>query len=129
MLTCELKTRENACSIRGVVLYSYAANNQKIADKKKADYQESLEKSHADSGARSCNSYMKDPQKSRARSCESYMKDPEKSRAASLAWSRETCKKDLEKSHDDTATRSRESYLMDPEKSRTWNHESYTKDL
>ena len=29
----------------------YAANNQKIADKKKADYQEGLEKSCADSAA------------------------------------------------------------------------------
>ena len=29
----------------------YAANNQKIADKKKADYQEGLEKSHANSAA------------------------------------------------------------------------------
>ena len=42
------------------------ANNQKIADKKKADYQEGLEKSHADSAAQSCDSYMKDPEKSRA---------------------------------------------------------------
>ena len=29
----------------------YEANNQKIADKKKADYQEALEKSRADSAA------------------------------------------------------------------------------
>ena len=43
----------------------YAANNQKIADKKKADYQEGLEKSHADSAARSRDSYMKDPEKTR----------------------------------------------------------------
>ena len=56
----------------------YAANNQKIADKKKADYQEALEKSCADSAARSRDSYMKDPEKSLARSRESYMKDPEK---------------------------------------------------
>ena len=54
------------------------ANNQKIADKKKADYQEALEKSCADSAARSRDSYMKDPEKSLARSRESYMKDPEK---------------------------------------------------
>ena len=39
----------------------YAANNQKIADKKKADYQEGLEKSRADSAAWSRDSYMKDP--------------------------------------------------------------------
>ena len=58
----------------------YAVNNQKIADKKKAHYQEGLEKSRADSAARSHDSYMKDPEKSCARSCESYMKDPEKSR-------------------------------------------------
>ena len=31
----------------------YAANNQKIADKKKVDYREDLEKSRADSAARS----------------------------------------------------------------------------
>ena len=42
----------------------YTANNQKIADKKKADYQEGLEKNHADSAARSRDSYMKDPEKS-----------------------------------------------------------------
>ena len=41
------------------------------ADKKNADYQEGLEKSHADSAARSCDSYMKDPEKSRAQSLES----------------------------------------------------------
>ena len=38
----------------------YAANNQKIADKKKADYQEGLEKSCADNAAQSHDSYMKD---------------------------------------------------------------------
>ena len=38
----------------------YVANNQKIADKKKADYQEGLEKSRADSAVRSRDSYMKD---------------------------------------------------------------------
>ena len=54
----------------------YAANNQKIADKKKADYQEALEKSCADSAAQSRDSYMKDLEKNRARSRESYMKDP-----------------------------------------------------
>ena len=37
----------------------YAANNQKIADKKKVYYQEGLEKSHADSAASSRESYMK----------------------------------------------------------------------
>ena len=76
----------------------YVANNQKIADKKKADYQEGLEKSRADSAARSHDSYMKDPEKSRAWSRESYMKDPEKSRADSAARSRKSYKKDLEKS-------------------------------
>ena len=63
----------------------YAANNQKIADKKKANYQETLEKSRADSAARSRDSYMKDPEKSRAQSRESYMKDPEKSCANTAA--------------------------------------------
>ena len=43
---------------------SYVANNQKIADKKKADYQEGLEKCRADSAAQSHNSYMNDPEKS-----------------------------------------------------------------
>ena len=79
-----------------------------MADKKKADYQEGLEKSHADSAARSCDSYMKDPEKSYARSHKSYMKDPEKSRADSAAQSRESYKNDLEKSHDDNAAWSRE---------------------
>ena len=92
----------NACSIRGVVL----ANNQKIADKKKADYQEGLEKSRADSAARSRDSYMKDPEKSCARSCESYMKNQEKSRADSETRSRKSYKNDLEKSRDDSAGRS-----------------------
>ena len=63
----------------------HTANNQKIADKKKADYQEALEKSRADSPAWSHDSYMKDPEKSLAWSCESYMKDPENSRADSAA--------------------------------------------
>ena len=51
----------NACSIRGVVLHS---KQSEIADKKKADYQEGLEKSRADSAVRSRDSYMKDPEKS-----------------------------------------------------------------
>ena len=42
----------------------YVANNQKIADKKKAEYQEGLEKSCVDSAAWNCESYMKDPEKS-----------------------------------------------------------------
>ena len=61
----------------------YVANNQKIADKKKADYQEALEKSCADSAAWSRDSYMK---------------DPEKSHADIAAGSREIYEKDLEKS-------------------------------
>ena len=63
----------------------YVANNQKIVDKKKADYQEGLEKSCGDSAARSCDSYMKDPEKSCARNCKSYLKDLEKSCADSAA--------------------------------------------
>ena len=43
----------------------------------KANYQEALKKSHADSATRSRDSYMKDPEKSRAQSHESYMKDQE----------------------------------------------------
>ena len=65
----------------------YTANNQKIADKKKADYQEGLEKSRVDSVARSRDSYMKDPEKSCARYRESYMKNQEKNRADSAARS------------------------------------------
>ena len=42
------------------------ANNQKMADKKKVDYQEGLEKSRADSAAQSLDSYMKDLEKSHA---------------------------------------------------------------
>ena len=37
--------------MRVVFQLYYAANNQKIADKKKANYQEVLEKSYADSAA------------------------------------------------------------------------------
>ena len=79
----------------------YTTNDQKMADKMKVDYQEGIEKSHADSAAWSRDSYMKDPEKSRARSRKSYMKDPEKSRADSAAWSRESYKNDLEKSRHD----------------------------
>ena len=39
----------------------YAENNQKIADKKKADYQEGLQKSCADSAERSRDSYTACP--------------------------------------------------------------------
>ena len=55
----------------------YVANNRKIVDKKKVNYQEASEKNCADSTTRSRDSYMKEPEKSRAQSCESYMKDPE----------------------------------------------------
>ena len=108
--------------------FYYAENNQKIADKKKADHQEGLEKSRADSAAWSRDSYMKDPEKSCAQSRESYMKDPEKSCADSAVRSRKSYKKDLEKSRDDSAARSHESYLKDREKSRARNRESYMKD-
>ena len=64
-------------NLRREELY-YTANNQKMADKKKADYQ-GLEKSHADSAARSRDSYMKEPEKSCAQSRENYMKNQEKS--------------------------------------------------
>ena len=106
----------------------YAANDQKMADKKKADYQEGLEKSRADSAARSCDSYLKDLEKSRTQSHKSYMKDPEKSCADSAAQSHESYKNDLEKSRDDIAAWSRESYLKTPGKCRTRNRESYMKD-
>ena len=79
----------------------YVANNQKIYSWQKEGRLRfrDLEKSSADSAARSCDSYMKDPEKSRAWSQESYMKDPEKSRADSAARSRKSYEKDLEKSH------------------------------
>ena len=77
----------------------YAANNQKIADKKKGDYQEALEKSCADNAAQNRDSYMKDPEKSLARIRESYMKDLEKNCADIAARSREIYEEDLEKSH------------------------------
>ena len=91
-------------NLRREELY-YTANNQKIADKKKADYQ-GLEKSRADSAARSRDSYMNDPEKSCARSRESYMNNQEKSRADSAAGSRESYQNDLEKNRDDSAVRS-----------------------
>ena len=93
----------------------YTENNQKIADKKKAEYQEGLEKSRADSAEQSRDSYMKDQEKSRAWSHKSYMKEPEKvvltvqyeatkvtwrirkRRADTAAWSHKICNKDLEK--------------------------------
>ena len=86
------------------------ANDQKIVDKKKVDYQEGLEKSHVDSAARS-------PEKSCAQSHESFIKDPEKNRADSAARSRKSYKNDLEKSRDYSVALSHESYLKDPEKS------------
>ena len=73
-------------NLRREELY-YTANNKKIADKKKADYQEGLEESRADSAARSRDSYMKDPEKNCARYRESYMKNQEKNRADSAARS------------------------------------------
>ena len=76
----------------------YVANNQKIAEKKKADYQEGLEKGSADSAARSRNGYMKDLEKVVHKSA-SHMKDPKKNRVDSAAQSGESYKKDLENSH------------------------------
>ena len=73
-------------NLRREELY-YTANNQKIADKKKTDYQEGLEKSRADIAARSRDSYMTDPEKSCARSRESYKNDFEKSRDDSTVQS------------------------------------------
>ena len=64
------------------------------------NYQEALEKSRADVATRSCDSYMKDPEKSCAQSRKSYMEDPEKSCANTAARSRKIYEKDLEKSHE-----------------------------
>ena len=96
----------------------YTENNQKIADIKKVDYQEILQKSCADSAEQSCDSYMKDPEKSRAWSRESYMKDPEKGRADTAARTCESYMKDPEKSHANPAAWSCEIYEKDLEKSR-----------
>ena len=95
----------------------YAENNQKIADRKKADYQETLQKSHADNAEQSRDSYMKDPEKSSAQSCESYMKDLEKGRSDSAAQSQESYMKDPEKNHADTAAQSHEIYEKNLENS------------
>ena len=106
----------------------YAANSQKIPDRKKVDYQEDLEKSHADSATRGCNSYMKDPNKSLVWSPESYMKNLEKSRADSAAQSHKSCKKDLEKSRDVSAAQSHESYLKESCTKQWKLHEGSGKD-
>ena len=102
------------------------AKNQKMADKKKADYQEGLEKSRAGSAAWCRDSYIKDQEKSCAQSRESYMKDLEKSRADRAAWSCGSYKKDLAMIVLHGAVR--ESYLKDLEKSCARNCESYMKD-
>ena len=49
-------------------VFQEAANDQKIADKKMADYQEGSAKSSIDSAAQSHDSYTKDPEKGCARS-------------------------------------------------------------
>ena len=88
-LLCDISRDFNKCkhvNLRREELY-YTTNNQKIADKKKADCQEGLEESRADRAARSHDSYMKDPEKSCARIRESYMKNQEKNRADSAARS------------------------------------------
>ena len=105
-ISCAFNKCEHV-TLRREKLY-YTVNNQKIADKKKVDYQEGLEKSRADSAARSRDSYMKDLEKSCSQSCESCIKNQEKSRADSAARSREIYKKDLEKNRDDSAAWSRE---------------------
>ena len=91
-------------NLRQEELY-YTANNQKLADKKNANYQ-GLEKSRADSAARSRDSYMKDQEKSCPQSHKIYMKNQKKSRADSAAQIRESYKNDLEKSRDDSSARS-----------------------
>ena len=85
--------REWMCAVFDELCYT--ANNQKIADKKKVDYQDGLEKSRADSAARNRDSYTKDPEKSHAWSRESYMKDLEKSCTDSAAQSRKSYKNKL----------------------------------
>ena len=71
-ISCDFNKCEHVNLIREELYYT--PNNQKKADKKKADYQEGLEKIRADSAARSRESYKNGLEKSRndsaARSCE-----------------------------------------------------------
>ena len=82
----------------------YAANNQKIANKKEADYEEALEKRRADSTARSHDSYMKD------REVTKVIWRIWKSHVDSAAWSHESYMKDRENSNADIAALSDEIY-------------------
>ena len=106
----------------------YAANDQKMADKKKADYQEGLEKSCADSAAQSCDSYMKDSEKVLHEATKDTLRIRKRvvltvqhkaTKMTRMTW----------RSHDDSAARSCENYLKDSEKRRARNRESYMKYL
>ena len=98
------------CSIRGVVLRGKQSED---SWQKKVDYQEGLEKCHANSAAQSHDSYMKDPGK-RVHEATKITWGIRKSSADSTAWSHESYQKELEKSHNDSAAWSHESYLKDP---------------
>ena len=71
-------------------------------------YKKDLERSRDDSAPRSCESYLKGPEKSRAWSHKSYMKDQEKSRADSAARSKANYSKDVKESR----TLKRQRYVM-----------------
>ena len=104
----------------------YAANDQKMADKKNADYQE---------GRRAVLTVQHEAVRATWKTWRKVVHEAAKvtwriwkSRAESAALSCESYKNDLEKSRDDSAAWSHESYLKDPEKRRARNHESYMKD-
>ena len=78
----------------------YAENKEKISERRKVLYENDLEKSCADSAARSKASYDKDPEsgmKSTVRSKACYDKDLKKSRADCVARSKASYEKNIEK--------------------------------
>ena len=99
----------------------YTDNTDKISEKKRDSYREELDKSCADSAARSKSSYDKDIKKSRADSAarrkEAYNRDP-KSAEKSAARSKSYYHEDIEKSRADSAARGKSFYDKDVNKSR-----------
>ena len=89
----------------------YAANNQKIADKKKADYQKGLEKVVLTVQHKAMTATWKTWRKVVHEATKVTWRIRGKNHADSAAWSCKSYKKDLEKSRDDSAARSRESYF------------------
>ena len=88
----------------------YAANGQKIANKKKVDYQEGSEKSRADSAAEAVIAIQKTRRKAVHEAAKITWRIRKRlSRADSAARSHKSYKKDLEKRRDDNAAQSRET--------------------